>query len=57
METQAATDIAGLFIELGGTVVGLALLARLVSGWGSSAIPCTSSLAWHLETAPCFHWG
>jgi CPA2 family monovalent cation:H+ antiporter-2 len=39
MEAQAATDIAALFIELGATVAGLALLARLASGWGFSAIP------------------
>ncbi|MDQ1472363.1 MAG: monovalent cation:H+ antiporter-2, family, partial [Bryobacterales bacterium] len=39
MDAQAATDLSALFIELGATVVGLALLARLASGWGFSAIP------------------
>jgi CPA2 family monovalent cation:H+ antiporter-2 len=33
------TDIALVFIELGVIVIGLALLARLASRWGFSAIP------------------
>src|SRR5438128_229925 len=32
-------DIAAVFIELGATVVGLAILARIASRWGFSAIP------------------
>lgn len=32
-------DVSGMFIELGAAVVGLALLARLASRWGFSAIP------------------
>lgn len=35
----AAADIAGAFIELGAAIIGLALLARLASRWGFSAIP------------------
>src|SRR5882757_6614925 len=37
--TQPAPDISAVFIELGATVVGLALLARMASRWGFSAIP------------------
>jgi CPA2 family monovalent cation:H+ antiporter-2 len=37
--TAAASDIAGVFIELGAAIVGLALLARLADRWGFSAIP------------------
>jgi CPA2 family monovalent cation:H+ antiporter-2 len=32
-------DIAWIFIELGAAIVGLAILARLASRWGFSAIP------------------
>lgn len=35
----ASTDIALVFIELGVAVIGLAMLARLASRWGFSAIP------------------
>lgn len=35
----ASTDIALVFIELGVAVIGLAVLARLASRWGFSAIP------------------
>lgn len=36
--TEAAPDYSLLFIELGGVAVGLAVLARLASRWGLSAI-------------------
>jgi CPA2 family monovalent cation:H+ antiporter-2 len=39
MPAQPVTDIAAVFIELGATVVGLAVLARVAGGWGFSAIP------------------
>jgi hypothetical protein len=39
MTLIAAADVTGLFIELGAAVVGLALLARLASRFGVSAIP------------------
>jgi CPA2 family monovalent cation:H+ antiporter-2 len=39
MLAVAADDIAGVFIELGAAIVGLAILARLASRWGFSAIP------------------
>lgn len=35
----AAADITGVFIELGAAIVGLAILARIASRWGFSAIP------------------
>jgi CPA2 family monovalent cation:H+ antiporter-2 len=35
----AAPDVPGIFIELGAATVGLAILARLASRWGFSAIP------------------
>jgi hypothetical protein len=35
----ATGDSSGVFIELGLAVVGLAILARLASRWGFSAIP------------------
>src|SRR5215471_4020485 len=35
----AAHSITNLFIELGAVVLGLALLARIASRWGFSAIP------------------
>ena len=38
MET-ATHDVSHIFVELGAVVVGLALLARLASRWGFSAIP------------------
>src|SRR6266568_9668874 len=34
-----AHDVSLIFIELGAAVVGLALLARVASRWGFSAIP------------------
>jgi len=34
-----APDVSLVFIELGVVVIGLALLARLASRWGFSAIP------------------
>lgn len=37
--SRAAPDVSFLFIELGGAIVGLALLARLANRWGFSAIP------------------
>jgi len=46
-EAQPTPDIAAVFIELGATVVGLALLARLASRWGFSAIPLYLIAAWH----------
>ncbi len=36
---NAATDITKIFVELGASVLLLALLARLASRWGFSAIP------------------
>lgn len=36
---EAANDVSLVFIELGLAVIGLALLARLASRWGFSAIP------------------
>jgi hypothetical protein len=39
MLAVAADDIAAVFIELGAAIVGLAILARLASRWGFSAIP------------------
>src|SRR6478672_5519583 len=36
---STAHDVSLIFIELGAAVVGLALLARLASQWGFSAIP------------------
>jgi monovalent cation:H+ antiporter-2, CPA2 family len=36
---SAAPDVPGIFIELGAATVGLAILARLASRWGFSAIP------------------
>ena len=33
------TDISLVFVELGLAIIGLALLARLASRWGFSAIP------------------
>src|SRR4051812_29519676 len=38
MDTAAANS-ARLFVELGGAIVGLAVLARLANRWGFSAIP------------------
>ncbi|HEX4965751.1 MAG TPA: cation:proton antiporter [Thermoanaerobaculia bacterium] len=35
----AASDVPRIFIELGAAIVGLAVLARLASRWGFSAIP------------------
>ena len=35
----AAGDVSLVFIELGAAIIGLALLARLASRWGFSAIP------------------
>src|SRR3954453_6661398 len=35
----ATSDISRIFIELGAAIVGLAVLARLASRWGFSAIP------------------
>jgi CPA2 family monovalent cation:H+ antiporter-2 len=35
----AATDISRIFIELGAAIIGLAILGRLASRWGFSAIP------------------
>src|ERR1700710_657627 len=35
----AAPDVSRIFIELGAATVGLAILARLASRWGFSAIP------------------
>lgn len=35
----ATNDFSGVFIELGLAIVGLALLARIASRWGFSAIP------------------
>src|SRR5947199_10371817 len=35
----AAPDVSRIFIELGVATVGLAILARLASRWGFSAIP------------------
>jgi CPA2 family monovalent cation:H+ antiporter-2 len=37
--TAATSDISRIFIELGAAIVGLAVLARLASRWGFSAIP------------------
>jgi monovalent cation:H+ antiporter-2, CPA2 family len=36
---SAAHDVSLIFIELGAAVVGLAMLARIASRWGFSAIP------------------
>ena len=36
---ELAHDIASIFIELGASVVGLAVLARVAIRWGFSAIP------------------
>jgi CPA2 family monovalent cation:H+ antiporter-2 len=36
---RAVPDFSLVFIELGGAIVGLALLARLANRWGFSAIP------------------
>ncbi len=36
---QSAHDLSSMFIELGLAIVGLAVLARLASRWGFSAIP------------------
>jgi monovalent cation:H+ antiporter-2, CPA2 family len=36
---HSARDISRLFIELGGAIVGLAVLARFANRWGFSAIP------------------
>src|SRR5437899_4450225 len=36
---EPAHDIASIFIELGASVVGLAVLARVAIRWGFSAIP------------------
>jgi len=36
---EAANDVSLVFVELGLAVIGLALLARLASRWGFSAIP------------------
>jgi CPA2 family monovalent cation:H+ antiporter-2 len=35
----AAPDVSRIFIELGAAIVGLAVLGRLASRWGFSAIP------------------
>src|SRR3954469_14270603 len=35
----AASDVSRIFIELGAVIVGLAVLGRLASRWGFSAIP------------------
>jgi CPA2 family monovalent cation:H+ antiporter-2 len=36
---SSVPDFSSVFIELGGAIVGLALLARLANRWGFSAIP------------------
>src|SRR4051794_3830605 len=36
---QSPNQISPLLVELGGAIVGLAVLARLASRWGFSAIP------------------
>jgi hypothetical protein len=36
---SSVPDFSLVFIELGGAIVGLALLARLANRWGFSAIP------------------
>ncbi len=36
---SSVPDVSFVFIELGGAIVGLALLARLANRWGFSAIP------------------
>lgn len=35
----ATSDVSRIFIELGAAIVGLAILGRLASRWGFSAIP------------------
>ena len=39
MVVAVSTEVSLIFIELGATVISLALLARLASRWGFSAIP------------------
>jgi monovalent cation:H+ antiporter-2, CPA2 family len=39
LAAATTTDISWIFIELGAAIVGLAILARLASRWGFSAIP------------------
>ena len=36
---EAALDSSRRFIELGGAIIGLAILARVANRWGFSAIP------------------
>jgi hypothetical protein len=48
---EPAHDIASIFIELGASVVGLAVLARVAIRWGFSAIPSICWRVWRWETA------
>src|ERR1043165_3205243 len=39
LDRQRMNDISSIFIELGIAIIGLAVLTRLASRWGFSAIP------------------